>query len=61
MKLQDMKKKSKADLQKELAKIEAQLSSARFKVANMEDKKVRTIRAMRKQRAQLLTLINAQD
>ena len=59
MKYSDFTQKKLSELQKTLGEKQAELQKLRFKVANDQDKSVRKIRVLRKEIAQILTVINS--
>ncbi|MDP3970410.1 MAG: 50S ribosomal protein L29 [bacterium] len=58
MKYNELKQKSKAELQELLVKSRAELQAARFKDSNQQLANVRQIRVLRQEVARILTLIN---
>jgi ribosomal protein L29 len=58
MEIKDLRKKDKKELAKMLATDRAKLRELRFSNSNKQLKNIRQIRALRKQIAQLLTVIN---
>jgi len=59
MEIKELKNKSLAELQKLLAQTRDQLREARFKDAAKQLKNVRAVRVIKKDIAQILTLINS--
>lgn len=57
MEMQDLLKKSSADLQKMLAEKREELRALRFAVANLQNKNVRAIRVIRKEVARIQTAL----
>ncbi len=58
MKLEELKKKDKSDLEKSLKSSQEKLRELRFKDSNKQLKNIREIRVIKKTIAQILTLLN---
>jgi len=58
MKLADMNKKTQVELNKHADKLRAKINAKRLSIATTDDRKVRELRAIRKELAQTLTIAN---
>ena len=58
MKLKELRDQSISELQKQLTEQRAALTTLRFQVASNQDSKVRKLRALKHNIAQILTVLN---